>query len=104
MLTFVQGGGIQSTGKTNPSNVKLGENIILGGLLIQVVFFGLFIITSIIFHNRLNKNPTPASYSVPWKSHMWVLYTTNTLVMIRSAFRVVEYAQGNNGMVHRIDG
>ncbi|KAF2098651.1 putative RTA1 domain protein [Rhizodiscina lignyota] len=95
------GGGIQSTGKTNPSNVKLGEDVILGGLLVQVIVFALFIVTGIIFHLRLSKMPTAASQSMPWRSHMYVLYATNTLIMIRSVFRVIEYAMGNNGYLLR---
>lgn len=101
LLTFVAGGGIQSTGKTKPSNVDLGEDIILAGLLVQVFFFGFFIITGAIFHFRLNRVPTAASQSVPWKSHMMVLYATNSLIMIRSVFRVIEYAMGNNGYLLR---
>lgn len=97
----VAGGGIQSSGDKNPKNVKLGENVILAGLLIQVVFFGLFIITAGIFDVRLSKEPTTKSQQVPWRSHMNILYVTNGLVMLRSAFRVVEYAMGNNGYLLR---
>lgn len=95
------GGGIQAQGKTNPDNVSLGEHIILAGLLIQVVFFGLFIVTAGIFDARMSKIPTTKSRQVPWRSHMNVLYVTNGLIMFRSVFRVIEYAMGNNGYLLR---
>lgn len=34
---------------------------------------------------------------------MLVLYVTNTLIMIRSIFRMIEYAQGNNGYLLRYE-
>jgi hypothetical protein len=34
---------------------------------------------------------------VAWKRHLYVLYVTSALILIRSIFRVVEYLQGNNG-------
>lgn len=39
--------------------------------------------------------------NLPWKRHMYVLYTASALIMIRSIFRVIEYLQGNNGYLLR---
>lgn len=38
-----------------------------------------------------------AVHELPWKRHLYVLYGTSTLILIRSIFRVVEYIQGNAG-------
>lgn len=55
-LTSIAGGGIVSG--DNPGAVKLGEIIIVVGLLAQLVFFGLFIAAAGFFHSRLiNNNP-----------------------------------------------
>jgi hypothetical protein len=35
--------------------------------------------------------------SVAWRRHLYVLYVTSALILIRSIFRVVEYLQGNDG-------
>ena len=35
-----------------------GEKIVIAGLVIQILFFGLFIVTCTVFYRRLTKNPT----------------------------------------------
>ncbi|EXM22807.1 RTA-like protein [Fusarium oxysporum f. sp. vasinfectum] len=91
------GGGIQSAGTLDLYN--LGEKIIIAGLFVQIVVFGFFVITSILFHTRLLKSPTPESLrgDVPWARYLYVLYATSFLILVRSIFRVVEYLQGNKG-------
>lgn len=91
------GGGIQSAGTLD--FYELGEKIIIAGLFVQVAIFGFFVITAFLFHSRMNKS----SYAdmnqgkVAWKRHLWVLYATSALILIRSIFRIVEYLQGNSG-------
>ncbi|KAK2761833.1 rta1 domain-containing protein [Colletotrichum kahawae] len=92
------GGGMLATAKSTDS-VKLGENIIVGGLCIQILFFAFFMVVTLIFHMRLSRNPTPKTYSLdtPWKGLLWVLYGTSFMILIRSLFRVAEYVQGSGG-------
>ncbi|KAK2761753.1 hypothetical protein FQN54_001581 [Arachnomyces sp. PD_36] len=104
ILSFVMqgaGGGIMSGG--NLDSMKTGENIVVGGLFIQIAFFSCFITVATIFHSRLRKRPTERSLSrdVPWQKHLIVLYIASSLILIRSIFRVVEYIQGNNGYLLR---
>ncbi|KAF5561557.1 Rtm1p [Fusarium phyllophilum] len=91
------GGGIQSAGTLDLYN--LGEKIIIAGLFVQIVVFGFFVVTSILFHTRLLKSPTPESLrgDVPWARYLYVLYATSFLILVRSIFRVIEYLQGNKG-------
>ncbi|KAL2828575.1 RTA1 domain protein [Aspergillus pseudoustus] len=91
------GGGIQSSG--NLESMKTGEHIIVGGLVIQILFFAFFIITATHFDWKLKKYPIPRACSpdIPWRKHLNVLYITSFLIMIRSMFRLVEYIQGNDG-------
>ncbi|KUJ12579.1 RTA1-domain-containing protein [Mollisia scopiformis] len=93
------GGGIQSSGKA--SSVTTGSHIITGGLVIQLLFFGFFIIVAVHFDRAIHKNPTPRSQSphVPWRKHLIALYVASLLIMIRSIFRVVEYVQGFDGYI-----
>lgn len=76
-----------------------GNNIILAGLGIQVVFFAFFMVVTVIFHHRIIRNPTTKSFTTtaPWKSLVWILYFTSLLIMIRSLFRMIEYGQGTDG-------
>lgn len=91
------GGGIQSAGTLEL--YEMGEKIIIAGLLVQIVVFGFFVITSFLFHYRLLKSPTTESLrgDIPWKRYLYVLYVSSFLILVRSIFRVVEYLQGNKG-------
>ncbi|KAL8698093.1 MAG: hypothetical protein Q9201_006765 [Fulgogasparrea decipioides] len=102
---FIQGGGggIQASG--DPSKVKLGENVILGGLGLQILIFGLFILVSILFHLRLRKQPTMQSKSgdLKWQKMLMVLYVVSAIIMVRNIFRVVEYIGGREGLLLRVE-
>lgn len=91
------GGGIQAAGTLELYNI--GEKVIIAGLLVQIVIFGFFVVTSVLFHVRLLKNPTHVSNTgeIPWKRYLVVLYVTSAIILVRSIFRVVEYLQGNSG-------
>ena len=80
-------------------SMSTGENIILAGLFVQIVIFGLFAITAAIFHSRFRKrNPNALQdYGKGWEQTMVMLYVVSVLIMIRSIFRVVEYAMGHDG-------
>lgn len=85
----------------------VGQWIIVGGLCIQLVFFGAFLITSIIFNCRILRAPTEESQIsiarglIPrdWRELLFALYIVSVLILIRSVYRVVEFVQGNNGYV-----
>ena len=98
VLSFVvQGGasGLMVTGK----HVKIGEGIVIAGLLIQVIMFGLFGATAIMFMKRIKESPTRESFDpyVPWRKSIYMLFIVSALIMLRSVFRVVEYAMGWDG-------
>jgi SNF family Na+-dependent transporter len=81
------------------SNARTGSNIIVAGLCLQIVFFGLFVFTGIAFHARLNKRPTRLSFETPWKRHMFSLYLVSILIFVRSIVRVAEFVQGFEGYI-----
>ncbi len=80
---------------------KMGENVILGGLGIQLIFFGFFVITTITFHRRITKKPTARSSSItsPWRQHIFALYASSLLIMVRSVFRMIEFGMGNDSVL-----
>ena len=93
---LVQAGasGLMATG----DNATLGSHIVVAGLVIQVIMFGLFIITSIVFEVRMRRSPTTEAFDerINWMSQLRTLYAVSALVLVRSIFRVVEYAAGND--------
>ena len=94
------GGGMLATAKT-PDSVKLGEHIITGGLFIQLVFFGFFVIVAGVFHYRISRYPTGRSRSVelPWQRYLIILYLASAFIMVRSVVRIVQYLQGSDGIL-----
>ncbi|KAL4994134.1 RTA1 like protein-domain-containing protein [Aspergillus recurvatus] len=82
---------------------QTGENIIVGGLFVQIIFFGFFVICSFIFQRRISSNATALgnASTTPWLKHLYALYGSSILILIRSIFRVVEYLQGWDGSLLR---
>jgi RTA1 like protein. len=88
-----------------------GANIVVGGLVVQLLFFGFFVLVSAIFHWRAKKQPEYIHASsgrsrgsetrMTWEAIMWALYTACLLILVRSVFRVVEFVEGNNGFIMR---
>ncbi|KZL80827.1 protein rta1 [Colletotrichum incanum] len=92
------GGGMLATAKSESSQ-NLGNIVILLGLGVQVVFFGFFMVVTTVFHFRITMNPTTKSIytNLPWQRFIRVLYISSFLIMVRSVFRMIEYAQGHDG-------
>ena len=78
-------------------SVNLGQKVILGGLFLQIISFGLFIFVAVAFHRQVV--PNRKSISIPWQKHMTALYLASALILVRSVFRVVEYLMGNSGFL-----
>lgn len=81
----------------------VGEDVLIAGLFVQLVFFGFFILVAGLYHRRLRTNPTPRSENpeIRWGHYLTTLYFTSALILIRSVFRVIEYIMGNDGYLLR---
>ncbi|KAG7452926.1 RTA1-domain-containing protein [Guyanagaster necrorhizus] len=102
ILSFLiqsSGGGLLASAKSQ-SSVSLGQNIIIVGLVVQILWFGGFIFVAVVFHYRMRVMPTIVERK-SWRSFMYVLYAASTMIMVRSVFRVIEFAQGNDGYLMR---
>ncbi|KAF4469012.1 RTA1 domain [Fusarium albosuccineum] len=106
---LVQGGGagFMAAG----SDPKMGEIIVVAGLAIQILFFGVFVAAAVSFQMRCRhqdlappsdfswtsvfKRDQGASYGqVPWRSMMNMLYAVSVLILARCVFRIIEYVMG----------
>jgi len=101
------GGGILGSAKGDKDKQKMGEYLIVGGLFVQLIFFGFFMLVSVIFWRRYHKaevvdkaivNATPGGR---WRTLMKVLFISSLLILIRSIFRVIEYLGGYDGYLLR---
>ncbi|KAJ5724331.1 hypothetical protein N7488_002366 [Penicillium malachiteum] len=99
---FIQsGGGAIMSGSKTASKLKLGEDVIIVGLIVQIIFFSFFVVVSVVFNKRMSQNPTAAAMgsSFNWARYMRVLYFASVLIMIRCLYRVIEYIQGSTGFL-----
>ncbi|EMC99939.1 hypothetical protein BAUCODRAFT_356584 [Baudoinia panamericana UAMH 10762] len=97
-LLQAAGAGLLSSG--DGANTNTGKAVIVVGLILQVIYFGLFVLAAAIFNVRVSRHPPPRCAVVPWwKKHMFVLYLVSVLIFIRSIVRTVEYIEGYTGYV-----
>lgn len=83
------------------SAMTTGENIIIIGLVVQILFFSCFVVTAGVFHYKLWRQPTTKSLGLSsmWQKSLLSLYAGSLLIWIRCIFRLIEYAQGNDGFL-----
>ncbi|KAF7713091.1 Uncharacterized protein PECH_002012 [Penicillium ucsense] len=114
-LLQMGGGGYMAAGTLGALNI--GAKIVIGGLAVQLLFFGFFVIAAAIFHWRVKKQVSQtriSSYThrstasrssmgnkLTWEKLMWALYIACVLILVRSIFRVVEFVEGNDGYIMR---
>lgn len=98
VLAFVVQGG--SAGLLMIQNLAaVGKAMVIVGLVIQIISFSVFMVTSAIFHKRLVNDLTLKARSpdIPWMRIMRLMYAISLMILVRSIFRLVEYAQGMDG-------
>lgn len=97
-LLVSSGAGLQASAETVEKS-KTGSNIVIGGLVIQLIFFSGFLILSSLCHGRLNQHNWRTTFSgkLQWPILFYALYGACILILARSIFRVIEYADGRDG-------
>lgn len=95
----VQSGGSGLT--DHPNLASIGNYIIVGGLILQVLLFIGFLICCIIFNKRFGAHmaKTGTTSNVPWQSFLHMLYSTSIFVLIRNIYRIVEFMMGQHGFL-----
>ncbi|KAJ3129579.1 hypothetical protein HK100_008530 [Physocladia obscura] len=95
ILSFAIQGAGSGILVSSATNYTMGTNILIGGLVIQVISYASFLATALIVFNRgkhLNNEEG-------WRKMFYALFSGSILVMIRSVFRVVEFSMGYNGPI-----
>ena len=74
------------------------------GLVLQLIFFGIFLTISLIFFRRVRSNPSYLVSSTPvkhnkrsWQTLLKFLFLSAALIIFRCVFRIIEFAQGDDG-------
>jgi hypothetical protein len=96
---FMQAGGGGMMAKADKA--EMGKNVMLAGLFVQLLFFGFFVIISLIFYFRMRSSP--ARFSIPqygrfgWPALFKLLACAAVIIIARCVFRVIEFSQGHDG-------
>jgi hypothetical protein len=96
---FLQAGGGGMMAQA--SMAKLGQKIMLIGLFIQLMFFGFFLSVSLVFWKRMQSSAK--LYTIPkygkhtWQALLKFLLGAAVIIILRCVYRVIEFAQGNDG-------
>ncbi|KAF2174404.1 hypothetical protein K469DRAFT_691718 [Zopfia rhizophila CBS 207.26] len=100
VLAFLlQAGGGGMMAQSNIAD--LGQKVMLIGLFVQLLFFGFFLVISLVFWMRMRTSPT--RFSIPqygryaWPTLLKLLLCAALIIIMRCVFRVVEFAQGHDG-------
>ncbi|KAH7180274.1 hypothetical protein DER46DRAFT_631202 [Fusarium sp. MPI-SDFR-AT-0072] len=81
---------------------KRGQTIIIGGLVLQILAFALFIVCTLTLQLRLRANPPVqcvAGVITDYRRYFVALYCTSGLFLIRNLVRIIEYKQGGDGQL-----
>ncbi|KAL4767149.1 RTA1 like protein-domain-containing protein [Aspergillus nidulans var. acristatus] len=96
-LFQASGGGMMAI----ESTAKIGQNIAIIGLFIQLIFFGVFFAISVVFCHRVEKSKQTKILHMPYGALLYVLFVVSALIIIRCVFRVIEFVQGHDGYLMR---
>lgn len=95
------GGATLAGAKGDKKKSDLGKVVILAGLILQFLLFGVFLVVTFLFKKRLTRQPTDMSRrpELRWLTMIHVLYGVSALIIARNLFRVIEYASGEDGFL-----
>ncbi|KAH8591424.1 RTA1 like protein-domain-containing protein [Bisporella sp. PMI_857] len=100
LLLQAIGGGVAS-GADDQDGTKLGGNIMLAGIVFQVVTFLLLYILIAIYIIKLRKNASTLSSdavsllsSRDFKIFAWAMFVASLFIFIRCVYRIAELAEG----------
>ncbi|KAJ3130418.1 hypothetical protein HK100_008068 [Physocladia obscura] len=95
ILSFAVQGAGSGILVSSIQHYTIGTNILIGGLIVQVISYATFLGTALVVYNR----GKDLSIEDSWRRMFYALFGGAGLVMIRSVFRVIEFAMGYNGPI-----
>jgi hypothetical protein len=95
------GASILTNSKGNARKASIGTNIVMGGLVLQILIFSFFVAIASVFHKRMRNGPVAAGKHIAggwnWEGNLYMLYLVSGIITFRNLYRVIEYAMGENG-------
>lgn len=101
---IIQGvGGAKLASAKSEKDTEAGDNIVLGGLILQIAIFLFFLAVAVVFHVRLYKRPTSEANKpgLPWQRYMVLLYAASFCITLRNVLRCLEYGLGEHSYLQQ---
>ncbi|CAI6094746.1 hypothetical protein V2G26_007688 [Clonostachys chloroleuca] len=103
--------GTDPTDSNAKDKVNLGKNLGLAGVSVQLFGFGLFSVAAVRFHftsrqlssDYASKNETRWNMTKHYSTLLYVVNASCLLILIRSIFRMIEFAQGKSGTTQQAE-
>ncbi|KAM5341501.1 hypothetical protein ACJ41O_014532 [Fusarium nematophilum] len=92
--TQIGGSLVQVTG--NLKVMKIGDHVVLGGLIFQLVVLAVYLGLVVAFYRRADQGTT---YAGRWKPYVWMLAVSVVAIWVRNLVRAIEFAQGFHGFI-----
>ncbi|KAJ6256496.1 hypothetical protein Dda_8358 [Drechslerella dactyloides] len=86
---FAQIWGARYIIRDDPTEVKAGIIVFVGGLSIQILLSSALIVVALMFHRCLRKYPAGANDLARGRKYLYVFYAASSFILVRSIFRVV---------------
>ncbi|KAE9363313.1 RTA1 like protein [Stipitochalara longipes BDJ] len=96
-LIQVSGSGIASSGNWKGSTVKIGVDVLMAGLGVQLATILFFCCVVRRFHVLTRRGHVISSAGEGWRKILMAVYVSSGLIVIRSVYRLIEFALGING-------
>lgn len=95
ILTQSSGGALLASADGDIDKMKLAQKVLLFGLALQVITFGIFAFVAIAFDVRSSRSPGLRVFKEEMKSmrKLWLaFYVSSVLITARSIYRTIEFA------------
>jgi hypothetical protein len=89
------GAGLITSGKLE--NIPLGSHVLIGGLGINLVSFCFFAVVTFHLHWSIYRSKSDFTGQERWIKIFYALYLSMILLIIRSIYRITEFAMGFRG-------
>lgn len=88
-----------------PALYKIGNGVVIASLILQLLWFGFFMVVACLFHRSMRLVPTAKAQrpDVRWQNHLCTLYIVSLFVMVRSLFRAIEFIEGSTGYLQKTE-
>lgn len=85
LLIQASGSAIAASNNWEGDTVKIGENVLIGGLALQLVTFSFFLVIVWRFHVLVGKEGVNAGAGEGWRKVLWAVYVSCSMIIVSNS-------------------